>query len=315
MTIDPSTAKDVSHIIEEQFASGKYEHIACNLCGSDEAVPYAMRLGEGSPYVLHRRRVRCRKCGLVYSDPQATEETLKHYYELVYNATLPNQVSRIQKLTTQYRSFWTGLSERVEPGRFLDVGCNTGHLLSVGEDFGWEVYGVDLSPVAIRFGREELGLKNLQLSDLHGACYPDDFFDYVHLWHVLEHVLDPSSLLEEIHRILKPGKELLVGVPCVTDPMYYALRFRYILAGKPTPISSDNAHTFEFTPSTLKMMLEKTGFDVQHSRIYYNELESMLPEGGWRGRALMTFFWYLAKLVPNRFGHRIEAHATRCRGL
>lgn len=310
-TIDPSTAEEVNHIIEGQLASGGYRHVVCNLCGSNDAVPYAMRLGAGSPFVVHRRRVRCRKCGLVYSDPQATEGTLKKYYEVVYDDNLTDLISRMQKLATQHRLFWTSLSERVEPGRFLDVGCNTGHLLNVGRDFGWEVYGVDLSPIAISYGQEKLGLKNLQLSDLFGACYPDDFFDYVHLWHVLEHVGGASALLKEIHRILKPGKELQVGVPCVTDPMYYALRFKNRLAGRPPPISSGNAHTFEFTPSTLRMMLENTDFDVRHLRVYYNPLEELLPEGGWRGRALMTFFWYLAKVLPNRFGHRIEARAIK----
>lgn len=310
---NPRNADEINGIIEEQIASGKYEHVACDLCGSDDAVPYAMRLGEGSPFVLHRRRVRCRRCGLVYSDPQATEKTLKQYYQVVYSDTLTDVSSRMQELATQYRSFWKGLSRRVGPGRFLDVGCNNGHLLSVGADFGWEVYGIDLSPVAIRYGQEKLGLKNLQLSDLFGACYPDNFFDYVHLWHTLEHVADPSGLLKEVHRILKPGKELLLGVPCVTDPIYYALRFRCKLAGKPPPFSSDNAHTFEFTPSTLRMMLEKTGFCVQYSRMYYNELDSMLPEGGWRGKTLVMLFWYLAKAFPNRFGHRIEAHAIKAK--
>jgi len=314
-TIDPSTAEEVTRIVEEQLASGNYRHVACNLCGSDDAVPYALRLGAGTPFVVHRRRVvRCRKCGLVYNDPQATEEMLMDYYEVVYNDTLAGLVSRMEKLTTQYRSFWKNLSNRVESGRFLDVGCNTGHLLSVGQDFGWEVYGVDLSTIAIRYGQEKLGLKDLQLSDLFGACYPDNFFDYVHLWHTLEHVRNPIALLKEIYRILKPRKELLVGVPCITDPIYYTLRFKNKLTGHPPPISSDNAHTFEFTPSTLKMMLEKTGFDVQHSRMYYNELESMLPEGGWRGKGLVMFFWYMAKVFPNRFGHRIEAHAIKAEG-
>lgn len=310
-TIDPCTVEKVNNIIEEQLASGSHKHIACNLCGSDDAVVYAMRLGKYSQSVLHRRRVRCRKCGLIYSDPQATEETLKQYYKMVYNDKLADIIPNMKELETQYRSFWANLSERSKPGRFLDVGCNTGHLLSVGYEFGWEVYGVDYSPIAIRYGQEKLGLKNLKIADLFSAHYPDDFFDYVHLWHVLEHVADPSALLKEIHRILKPGKELLVGVPGVTDPIYYTLRFKNKLGCRPSPFSSDSAHTFEFTSSSLKMILEKTGFDVQHLKVYYNPLNSLLPEGGWRGKILIMFFWYIAKMFPNRFGHRIVAKATR----
>ena len=65
-SINPSTAEEVTRIVEGQLASGNYRHVACNLCGSDDAVPYALRLGAGTPFVVHRRRVRCRKCGLIY---------------------------------------------------------------------------------------------------------------------------------------------------------------------------------------------------------------------------------------------------------
>ena len=61
-------------------------------------------------------------------------------------------------------------------------------------------------------------------------------------------------------------------------------------------------------------MLQKTGFYVRRLRVYYNPLENLLPEGGWKGKVLMTFFWYLAKLFSNGFRHRIEAQAIKTGG-
>ena len=314
LTDNPATVDEVNRIIETQLALGGYHHVNCKLCGSDDTALYAIRLDpppENEPFIVHRRRVRCRKCGLVYSNPQATEETLKQYYNQVYEDTLSDVTSGYQNLETQYRSWWESLGERVKPGKFLDVGCNTGHLLRAGQDFGWDVYGVDLSPAAINYGREKLGLKNLKLCDLFTASYPDNYFDCIHLWHVLEHVNDPLALLREIHRVLKPGKELLIGVPCVTDPIYYGFRFKNWIKGLPPPMSSDNAHTSEFTRSSMTGMLIKMGFDIKKLWLYYNPLSEIFPEGGWRGRIIITLFWYLSKIYPGGFGDRIEAHAIK----
>lgn len=169
-------SEETKSLIEEQLASGAYNYVRCNLCGSDDAKIYAVNEWSGGNN-LHLKRDRCKKCGLVYSNPQASEEALKDYYEKeTYKDSLNDIVTNMEELVPQHQLFWKGISERIKPGRFLDVGCNTGQLLSVGQEYGWEVHGVDLSEHAIRYGQDKLGLKNLQLSDLFSAHYPDNFF-------------------------------------------------------------------------------------------------------------------------------------------
>lgn len=298
--------------IEKQVASGAYNYVCCNLCGSDNAKIYAVRIWRRGGKKLHLRRDRCKQCGLVYSNPQASEETLKDYYEKeVYKDSLNDIATNMEGLMPKQKLFWKGISERIKPGRFLDVGCNTGHFLSVGQEYGWDVYGVDLSEHAIRYGQEKLGLKNLQLSDLFNAQYPDNFFDYAFCWHTLEHVTDPVALLFEINRIMKPGAELVIGVPGVTDPMYYTIRLMNRLKKIPPRFSSDVTHCFEFTVSTLKKMLGKAEFEILETRVYYDSLKEVLPEGGWRYKSIVYFFWYLAKVIPNYFGNRLYCCATK----
>jgi len=51
--------------------------------------------------------------------------------------------------------------------------------------------------------------------DLDKLPYPitDNIADEVHFYHVLEHLENPIKILEEIHRILKPGGILFMRVP------------------------------------------------------------------------------------------------------
>lgn len=304
------TLTELERIIEEQLASGDFRYVRCNSCGVGDSGLYAVNLWKkGEP--VHRRRVRCHKCGLVYSNPQASETVLRKFYNNRYADCVTDLDETCKCLAPTHRDFFANLNKKMRPGKFLDVGCSTGRILSVGLEFGWDVYGVDISPHCIRFAREKLGLEKVQCTDLIGVDYPDNFFDFVFCWHVLEHVVDPTPLLLEIYRVMKPGAELQIGVPGVDDPIYYAERVRSWLKRNPPPFSSDSAHCFEFTASTTKALLEKAGFGVLQIKVYYNPLNELLPEGGWRGKAVISFFWYLAKILPNKFGHRISATAIK----
>lgn len=43
--------------------------------------------------------------------------------------------------------------------------------------------------------------------------FPDNSFKDIHMYHVLEHLQNPLSILEELHRILKPGGILFIRTP------------------------------------------------------------------------------------------------------
>ena len=91
------------------------------------------------------------------------------------------------------------------------------------------------------------------------AKYESDFFDVVTLNHVLEHVDNPSEIMEELYRILKPGGYLIIGVP-ISDSITFKLFGRF-WGGLDTP-----RHLFIFSKMTLKRCAEKFGFDVVNIR-------------------------------------------------
>lgn len=143
-------------------------------------------------------------------------------------------------------------------GRVLDVGC--GHMkykeTLEQSDVMKEYVGVDFY--------ESEGVQ--VVADLNKKLpLEDNQFDAAICISVLEHVLEPQLVLDEIYRVLKPGSYLLFSTPW-TFPYH--------------GVPGDH---FRFSRKALNYMLEKAGFTVVEN----------LPTGGkLRISIIFMVFWF-----------------------
>lgn len=98
--------------------------------------------------------------------------------------------------------------------RVLDIGCGNGYVLAQYARQGAEAHGIDLTETAIDLSRRRFQLAGLsghfQRTDGDTIPYPDGFFDIVCSMGVLHHIEDPRPMLAEVHRVLRPGGEIIV---------------------------------------------------------------------------------------------------------
>lgn len=98
----------------------------------------------------------------------------------------------------------------------LDCGCGDGDLARDLMKTSKHVYCCDRKP---------LKLHNFTKADLNETLpYKNNFFDVVFCIEVIEHLKNPSQLVDEIHRVLKPGGILVLTTPNV-DSIYSRLYF------------------------------------------------------------------------------------------
>ena len=112
--------------------------------------------------------------------------------------------------------------------RILDWGCGRGRLVAALRARGYEVYGVDIDPAPIDSAQalfKKRGLapdELLRVLDRSARCdFPDDFFDILLSWQVIEHIEDLDAVGAEMARVLKPGGFALNCFPAhlaVTEP-------------------------------------------------------------------------------------------------
>jgi SAM-dependent methyltransferase len=91
--------------------------------------------------------------------------------------------------------------------RLLDFGCSNGLMTGwYGERFQ-DVVGVDIDVPGITYAIAQNQASNVRYELIHGidSRQPDASFDVVTCTHVYEHVPDPTGMLAEIRRVLRPG--------------------------------------------------------------------------------------------------------------
>jgi len=259
------------------------------MCGSDRCTQYAVV----PDLLLERpdvtaRLVRCDACGLIYQNPRPTAAEMGQHYPSTYESYGDHRTAARGMVR---RAFNYGMSKRcryvtdhVAGGRLLDVGCAAGaFLVAMRERKGWQVQGVEVSAETAQVARERHGLE-VFAGTLEEAAFPDDHFDAVTMWDVLEHVHDPVATLREIRRILKPGGVLVVRVPNLAS--WDARLFGDCWAGLDAP-----RHLYVFTPQTLAAVEGSAGL---------RPVARSTNIGGYMIFALDVRFWMTAHKFPGR---------------
>jgi SAM-dependent methyltransferase len=85
------------------------------------------------------------------------------------------------------------------------------------------VIGSEYFADAVPFGKEKDGLRN---EDLTALTFPDNSFDYILSFDVMEHVSDDIAALREVYRCLRPGGTFIFTAPFSKDSPEKSVRAR-----------------------------------------------------------------------------------------
>jgi SAM-dependent methyltransferase len=170
--------------------------------------------------------------------------------------SLPARVSRFLRkaLFWAFRKRLIRLPPTREGGRLLDIGCGVGFDLDLARKIGWDTYGIEVSAKPVEICRRKGHC--VFHGKLGEANYPNDFFDAVSLWNVLEHLHQPVTTMTEISRILAPGGYVLLRVPDVGSCQ------ARLFGDKWYPAQHVPHHLYLFSFRTVSRLLEKTGFET-----------------------------------------------------
>ena len=237
---------------------------ACPNCGRDGATP---RYDFG-----HEKILRCPGCALLYLDPWPTEEETHAVYGDSYFQN-PRFMSGHSESLFGYADYiaerfikqeqYVRIVREVErrlpalghPPRLLEVGCGFGYFLDTAFEEGFEVSGIEFNRHAVERLRRKYAFPIL-FGALETMDLPPAAYDVVAMFDVIEHLRDPFTALDRLHRTLAPGGLLIVSTP---DAESWVSR---LLGTRLEDFRRTREHLFFFGRDTLRRILAARGFDV-----------------------------------------------------
>ena len=250
--------------------------VPCNLCGGQEYrikyvsqepdLPQQKRHFEASTdhYGYFGQIVTCKTCGLVFTNPRATDEDLLAEYGSCEDEEYKEEGPA--RSINAYFSLNT-IGRFIKKGRLLDLGCSTGYFLNAAR-LQFDSVGVEPSVSASGYARDTLKL-NVTTGTLETLNPAPESFSIVTLLDVIEHVPHPQELLRSVHGIIEPNGYIYLVTPNIKGFVARLLRSKW-WGLRP-------AHIFYFSPETLGKMLENAGFEVVFTRSF--------------GRAFTAQYW------------------------
>lgn len=135
-------------------------------------------------------------------------------------------------------------------GKILDIGSGTGDFLVAAKGLDWETFGVEPNAKARKLASQ----KGVDLIE-DVSSLPDQFFDVITMWHVLEHVPDLDHQLRELDRLLKPDGILVIAVPNFKS--YDAQKYKEHWAAYDVP-----RHLYHFSPGAISEIFQSHSFSL-----------------------------------------------------
>jgi len=170
------------------------------------------------------------------SHTNTSEGFINRLYQIVRKRTLRQKRKLISKITGR------------DKGTLLDVGSGTGAFVNEMKQNGWEVTGLEPDEDARRVAKDTLHGELKSTDELYHL--PENTFDVITLWHVLEHVHDLHGYLRQFKKLLKEDGRLVVAVPNYTS--FDASFYKEFWAAYDVP-----RHLYHFSPGAMKILADK----------------------------------------------------------
>lgn len=163
--------------------------------------------------------------------------------------------------------------------KILDIGCKHAFLNDLLAENGidCDYYGIDISEKVIENLKSKKG--NFQVCDImKGLPFDSNKFDYIFCLEVIEHVENPTFLLNQFNRVLKDNGVLLLSTP---NPYNWVYALAELLKYPDT-----EGHIHSFTRQNMHRMADFCGYKIEERLGSYSILP-YTPHGIRNGKYLM----------------------------
>jgi len=231
------------------LSNEKYQ--VCPICGGDRI---------HDKHAVNRfNYAKCDYCKLLFVREQLSQDYLDNHYNLFQDEGKDDVIYLDQENNDNLNHYYAKLKSHIKQfakdGQILDVGCNAGQFLDQMK--GFDCYGVERSKKHAMLAKSKYG-NNIFIGSIEE--YNSNIkFDCITLQDMLDHTVDPLSVVKKCYTLLKPGGLIVIKVhdsSCllakITGGKFYAL--------------IPPEHLYCFSRKSLRILLKKSSFQMVETK-------------------------------------------------
>ena len=202
----------------------------------------------------------CLRCGLLFTEPRPEKDKIGEYYKSKEyyshqenkNGFIPRLYEQIKTINLRHK--YTIATKGIKVGKMLDIGCGVGDFLQVAEQHGWNCKGVEPSEDAKAIAKKRIKAEIISSEDLEQI--PNETFDVITMWHVLEHIDNLKWQVAQLQRLIKKDGRIIIAVPNYKS--YDAKFYKDKWAAYDVP-----RHLNHFNKETLVRIFKTNGLELE----------------------------------------------------
>lgn len=236
------------------------------ICGEKKASVFDEKIPQNNSTDNSYQILKCLKCSTYRTSPAPITKSAdqKGFYQN------PDYFESARR----DKEWWISLQDPIlheiikhkKEGSFLDIGTGLGFLTYAADKYGFKAKGIDYNESVIKEG--QIFFPHIDISTQDLSSLPTNHFDVIAINHVLEHVVDPLSFINELLNYLKPDGVLSIGIPNIEGGIPRLLR----CLNKISPSLGKNwawqgyqldQHIWHFTPKTLEALINRANVEIK----------------------------------------------------
>ena len=236
-------------------------YTSCPVCKSNELVEVFLVKDytvSGEYFSIEK----CKTCTLLFTQNVAEQNEIGRYYAsenyISHSDTQAGLVNKlyhlIRKKTLQSKKRLIEGETEKSNGNILDIGCGTGAFLHTMKIGGWKITGLEPDENAREKAKILYGIEPQPSNNIFNL--PDNNYDAITMWHVLEHVHQLHEYIGQLKNMLTDKGKIFIAVPNYTS--YDAQHYGEFWAAYDVP-----RHLYHFSPAGMKRLVEQHGLTIK----------------------------------------------------
>lgn len=224
------------------------ENTSCYLCKNNELEKLEGTVRDNPALDI----LRCKKCSLVFLS--SFSHVCEGFYENdgMHKGNICIESWRKSTYEDDLRRF-NMLKKQIKDKKVLDFGCGNGGFLSLAQKSAAKTCGVEI----------QKSMKNFYLQNnicaFENIDEVEDKFDFITVFHVLEHIKDPIELLKRLSEKLDEQGQIIIEVPNSEDALLSLYKNKGFMN-----FTYWSCHLFLFNKKTILNLVKQSGLKVNY---------------------------------------------------